>query len=152
MWISNERIGAVSRLDPADNHVVVMIATLAAPEGLVFADGQVWVAHFGHEDQADGALSRINASTNKVVTTITVGKNPSFVAAAGGSVWVSMYGESTVVQVDATTTAVLGRSPCRGPSCGIAAGGEHAGWVVQPNEQGVDSGQPGTVTRIAFQD
>jgi YVTN family beta-propeller protein len=128
-----------------------MIATLAAPEGLVFADGQVWVAHFGHEDQADGALSRIDASTNKVVTTITVGKNPSFVAAAGGSVWVSMYGESTVVQVDATTTAVLGRLTVRGPSFGIAAG-EHAVWVVQPNEQGLDSGQPGTVTRIAFQD
>jgi hypothetical protein len=62
-----------------------------------------------------------------------------------------MDGESTIVQVDAATNAVVARLPTGGTSFGIAAT-DHAAWAVQPHMEGFAAGspEPGTVTRINF--
>jgi streptogramin lyase len=151
IWVTAEGQGRVYRIDPATKQPGAPVQTVAVPEGVATGAGAVWVANYGHQGQADGVLSRIDPTTNQVVRTIPLGMNPLWIAYGGGFVWVAMTGEPTVVQVDAVTNTVVGKITLGGPSAGIAAT-DHAAWVVQPNEAGLQAKPPvpGTVTRIKF--
>ena len=73
------------RIDPGTDSVITTIPVGAAPRGVVWGNGSIWVANSG-----DGTVSRIDPTTNRVDATIRVGQSPQQLAFADHAVWVTV--------------------------------------------------------------
>src|SRR5207344_122751 len=68
LWVTNERMGNVSRLHPKTGAVVRTINVGNGPRAIAMGAGSVWVAN-----NLDGTVSRIDPRTNTVTATIPTG-------------------------------------------------------------------------------
>ena len=68
------------------------IAVGAAPSGVAYGDGSVWVA-----DSGDGAVARIDPANDDVVATIHVGGSPQALVVDHGSLWVTVQGNPSPI-------------------------------------------------------
>lgn len=110
LWIAvaQDNAGALARVDPRTNQILVTIPVGGFPVGIAAGYGSIWQANY-----QDNTLSRIDPATNRVIATIPVGAGPAQVAIAGGLVWVADQ-DATLTAVDPATnrrarTAQVGR-------------------------------------------
>jgi virginiamycin B lyase len=151
IWIASTD-GTVTRIDPATNQVMATIHTQTSAAYVAAGGGAIWVTNPGTAPGfANGSLTRIDPATNQVVANVALGADPEEVAFGGGSVWVGMFREPTVVQVDASTNAILHRITVSAPVYSLVAT-DHAVWADH-NLRATDLISPppnGSVTRINY--
>jgi YVTN family beta-propeller protein len=86
-----------------ENGRVVNVTEVGAlPDGVVEADGSLWVAN-----TTDGDVTRIDPETFAAVDTVEVGASPAGIAAGFGSIWVANSGDRTVSRINASTGDVV---------------------------------------------
>lgn len=86
VWVANDQLKAVQRIDPATNKLVVTIQLAAEPcSGLAFGFGSLWVPLCGEP----ASLARIDPATNRVSATLPIGPTDSEggIAASDDSIW-----------------------------------------------------------------
>ena len=71
---------------------------------------------------ADGSLRRLDAVSGEVLVTVPVGRDPIDAVVSGNSVWVALRAGSTLVEVDARTSAVVSRTTLPGPPTKLTRG------------------------------
>src|ERR1700687_2843329 len=87
VWIANEKLNAIQRIDPQTNKVEALIRLPGPPcSGLVFAFGSLWVPVCGEPR----TLARIDPSTNRVAAVLPFGPADSEggITASEDSVWI----------------------------------------------------------------
>lgn len=114
VWISSDRNGVLSRIDPRVNQVVATIKVAPNSYGAMFGFGAVWVTSRAEP----GLLQRIDPASNSVSHTIAVGSKPRFLAVGAGSVWTLSQGDGTVSRVDPTANRVVATIAVDGPPKG----------------------------------
>ena len=123
LWLTEEDLGTVVRVDPESGAIAASIAVGARPEGPAAGSGAVWVPNW-----ASDSISRIDTQSTQVVATIPVGRGPSDVAVNATSVWVANEKSHSVSRIDATTNHVTATIVTGGRPVAIAAS-EGAVWV-----------------------
>ncbi len=86
VWVANDQLKAVQRIDPATNKLVATIQFAAEPcSGLAFGFGSVWVPLCGEP----ASLARIDPATNRVSAILPIGPADSEggIAASDDSIW-----------------------------------------------------------------
>jgi YVTN family beta-propeller protein len=119
--------------DPSTGNqvAVVKLRAGASPEGLVDANGAIWVAN--HQG---GSVSRIDPAANKVVATVRLqvpqSGGPQGIAAGLGSVWVTLGNSGEVARIDPATNRLQAfvPSPIGMEPCGGIAVGQTAVWTT----------------------
>ena len=103
------------------------------PEGIVEADGDIWVAN--HRGRPSGSVWRIDPETSQVLERILVGARdfrggPQWLAAGAGAVWVGVPNLSAVVRIDPERNVVVATIPVAdGGVCGQLIADDEAVWV-----------------------
>jgi streptogramin lyase len=108
VWIANDQLKAVQRVDVATNRLVATIALPSEPcSGLVFAFGTLWVPLCGEPP----SLVRIDPASNQVSATLAVGPADSEggIAASDDSVWLVTGKDGTLTRIDPATNALRGK-------------------------------------------
>jgi streptogramin lyase len=108
VWIANDTLSIVQRIDPATNRVVgrIHLAPFAKPcDGMAAAFGSLWVPDCSTQD-----LDRVDPATNRVTARIHTGiaDFESYIGAGAGSVWI-VAAPDELVRVDAATNRVDAR-------------------------------------------
>lgn len=124
VWVTDTRVGTVSRLDPKANRFTLTMSRVGPDSrGLAIGEGSIWVV-------GDFDVSRADPG-RRLPDTLQIGDNPSpsDVAVGLGSVWISDMRNDTLTRVDPdtnrpTTAIQLPESPL-----GVAVG-FGAVWVV----------------------
>jgi serine/threonine-protein kinase len=102
IWVTSERDGTLTRLDPASGEKVGEATELGRGiSGVAVGAGSVWVT-----DPPRGELLRIDPDSGRTVATIDVGGSPGPVVFGGGQVWVADNDGAGVTAVDARGAAV----------------------------------------------
>lgn len=104
VWIANDRLKAVQRIDPKNNTIAAKIDFAAAPcSGLAFGFGSLWVPLCGEPS----TLARVDPTTNKVVAILPVGPvdDEGSITASDGSVWI-VSGKGKLSRIDPKTNSV----------------------------------------------
>lgn len=99
VWISNDKINAVQRIDPRSNTVVAKIDLPAPPcSGLAFGFGSVWVPLAG----TPRSLARVDPSTNRIAAILPFGTadDEGGIAAGGDSLWIVSDQQGTLLRID----------------------------------------------------
>ncbi len=105
VWVTNDHLRAVQRIDPRANKLVAKIEFASKPcSGLSFAFGTLWVPLCGQPK----SLARIDASTNEVVATLPVGPADSEggITASEDSIWLISDDNGTLLRIDPVTNTV----------------------------------------------
>jgi len=123
LWLTEENLGAVSRIDPKTGSLVASIPVGKKPEGLAAGAGAVWVPNW-----ASDSISRIDPTTNRVAATIPIQSGPTAIAVRGGAVWVTCEKSRSVARIDASTNRVNATISTGGRPAAIAASHD-AIWV-----------------------
>jgi virginiamycin B lyase len=108
VWIANDQLKAVQRVDLATDKLVATINLPAEPcSGLAFAFGTLWVPLCGEPP----SLVRIDAGNNKVSATLPVGPADSEggIAAGDDSVWLVTAKDGTLARIDPATNSLRGK-------------------------------------------
>jgi YVTN family beta-propeller protein len=108
IWIANDKLKAVQRIDPAKNKLVATINLPAEPcSGLAFGFSSIWVPLCGEP----ASLVRIDPHTNQVAATVPVGPADSEggIAASDDSVWLVTGKDGTLARIDPATNTVRAR-------------------------------------------
>ncbi|MGV1048590.1 MAG: protein kinase domain-containing protein [Solirubrobacterales bacterium] len=138
IWVTSERDGTLTRLDPASGEVVgEPIALGAGIAGVAFGEGSVWVT-----DPGAGEVLRVDPESGAVVKRIEVGGRPGPITYGSGRVWVADQGGGGVTAINARGGRVFKRGivPRTAP-LRLAAGGGGL-WV--------SSASTGSLRRIGF--
>jgi virginiamycin B lyase len=109
VWVSNAKLKAVQRIDPAGNKLVATIPLPDEPcSGLAFAFGSVWAPLCG----AVPSLARIDPSKNRITAVVAVGPADSEggIAASHDSIWMVTGKNGTLSRIDPATNAVRQRT------------------------------------------
>lgn len=105
VWVaSDNKVGKVSRVDPATNKVVATVTVSPGTWYLAFGFDAVWAV-----SSEAMTIQKIDPATNTVVKTTALGKIPGFLAAGEGAVWVQEQGDGTVARIDPVSGEVTGR-------------------------------------------
>lgn len=105
VWVaSDNKVGKVSRVDPATNKVIATVTVSPGTWYLASGFGSIWAV-----SSESKTIQRIDPATNKVVKTTALGTQPGFLAAGEGAVWVQEQGDGTVARIDPTSGDVAGR-------------------------------------------
>jgi streptogramin lyase len=99
IWVTNEQLHAIHRIDPTTNRLIATIQLPAAPcSGIVFAFGSLWVPTCG----AIGALLRIDPAANQVSKTLAIraADSEGGITASADSIWMATDSEGTLVRID----------------------------------------------------
>ena len=133
LWLSDPSHNRVIRVDGETNETVAEIPARRLPQGVVGADGAVWVAN--HHGRPTGSVWRIDPRKNRVVARIRVGETPelgpAWMAAGAGSVWVGVPGIEAVVRIDPKRNAVEAIVPVPdGGVCGQIVADDAGVWVA----------------------
>lgn len=100
VWVSNARLKAVHRIDPATNKVVAKINFPAPPcSGLTFNFGSLWVPLCGKPS----SLARVDAQTNEITATLSIGPADSEggITSSDDSIWIVTDKKGTLNRIDA---------------------------------------------------
>jgi len=123
LWLTEEDVGTVVRVEPASGSIAASIAVGVRPEGPAAGPDAVWVPNW-----ASDSVSRIDTQSRQVVAAIAVGQGPTDVAVSGTSVWVANEKSNSVSRIDAITNHVTATIATGGRPVAIAAS-EAAVWV-----------------------
>ena len=99
VWVANEKLSAVQRIDPRTNKVETLIRLPGLPcAGLAYAFGSLWVPVCGEPR----ALMRIDPDTNKVSATLPFGPADSegSITASEDSIWIVVDTEGSLLRID----------------------------------------------------
>jgi len=122
IWVTSERDGTLTRLDPASGDRVGKPLRLGAGiSGVAVGAGSVWVS-----DPPRGSVLRIDPDTSRVVDRIAVGGRPGPIALGGGRVWVADERGAGIGAIDARGDRVIrrGLAPHAAPlRLAVGAGG-----------------------------
>jgi virginiamycin B lyase len=105
VWVTNDKLKAVQRIDPRSNKVVAKVEFPSEPcSGLAFAFGTLWVPLCGDPK----SLARVDPATNKINATLPVGPADSEggITASEDSVWLISDENGTLLRIDPTTNTV----------------------------------------------
>ena len=105
VWISNDKLSAVQRIDPRLNRVVAKIELPAPPcSGLTYGFGSVWVPLGG----TPRSLARVDPATNRVSATLPFGTSDDEggITASPDSIWMVTDNNGTLVRIDPTTNQI----------------------------------------------
>ena len=119
--MSNTLDGTVSRIDP-ETQDVRTIDVGAAPAGLAFGAGSLWVAN-----SEARTVAQVDPQTEKVLQSIPAGNGPRGVAVGFGAVWVANSLDGTLSRIDLardepTRTIAIGETPARSRSHATLSG------------------------------
>jgi virginiamycin B lyase len=137
VWVSNEKMNSVTRIDPKANAIVDTITVGKEPcSGLAAGFGSLWVPNCG-----DSTVSRVDLKTGKIAATLklTIGNDEGGLAAGAGSVWMMTDAKGTLARIDPATNAVVAEIYVAPGSFAVAFG-EDAVWVT--------SSEKSVVTRV----
>ena len=101
LWVTQQNLGSVARIDPASNEVVATIDTgLQWTGGIIVAESGVWVAD---NSGSSAGVVRIDPTTNQVSAIIeqTSGNGVGIVE-SDGSIWVAELPVNQVVRINPT--------------------------------------------------
>lgn len=104
VWVSNEPMDSVARLNPRTNTVAATIAVGKAPgSGLAAGFGSLWVPNCG-----DSTLSRIELATGRLEALIrtTIADSEGGIACGAGSVWLLTDARGTLARIDPARNAI----------------------------------------------
>lgn len=105
VWVSNERLKAVHRIDPATNRVVANVYFPAAPcSGLSFGFGSIWVPLCGKKP----SIARVDATTNTITALLPFGPSDSEggITTSNDSVWIVTDKMGTLARIDPATNTI----------------------------------------------
>ena len=105
VWVANDQLKAVQRIDPKTNKLVATIQFAAEPcSGLTSGFGSVWVPLCGEP----ASLARIDPATNQVTATLAIGPADSEggITASDDSVWLVVDKVGTLARINPNTNAV----------------------------------------------
>jgi virginiamycin B lyase len=105
VWVTNDQLKAVQRIDPRTNKLVAKIEFPDEPcSGLTFAFGCLWVPVCGKP----ATLARVDPATNKIIATLPVGPADSEggLTASDDSLWIVSDENGTLLRIDPATNTV----------------------------------------------
>ena len=105
VWVTNDKLKAVQRIDPRTNKVVAKIEFPSEPcSGLAFAFGTLWVPLCGDPK----SLARVDPATNQITATLPVGPADSEggITASEDSVWLIADENGMLLRIDPATNSV----------------------------------------------
>jgi YVTN family beta-propeller protein len=142
VWVSNEGIGAIQRIDPATNKVIAEVKVNNPCAAMASGFGSLWVA-----SRKDKAIVRIDGKTNKVIGAVPVGvaDTEASLAAGEGGVWVLTDKKGVLSRIDPETNKVVAEINVK-PNSYAAMAGCGAIWVT--NTGPLRSKENGSVQRI----
>ena len=133
LWVGSQD-GALTRLDPRDERLIVRIGGVADPEAVAAAPNAVWVAQATRT-----ALARIDPATNRLTHSLPIGGFASSIAIGAGAVWATSPADGHLWRIDPQHNDVTASIAIPSqPSRVVIAGGYV--WVA--------SGSTGTLFRI----
>lgn len=137
VWVSNEPMNTVARLDPRTNRVAQTITVGKQPcSGLAMGFSSLWVPNCG-----DRTLARIDLETGQVTATIPTGiaGDEGGLATGAGSVWLLTDAKGTLLRLNPDTHQPVAKVAVAPGSYAVAFGAD-ALWVT--------STEKSTVTRV----
>jgi virginiamycin B lyase len=142
LWVSNEGLGAVQRIDPATNKVIAVVNVNKPCAAMAAGYGSLWVA-----SRKDKSIYRIDAHNNKVTATIpvTVADSEASIAAGNGGIWVLTDQKGVLSRIDPETNEVVAHISVN-PYSYAAIAGYGAIWVTNTGRP--RSTDTGTVQRV----
>ena len=117
VWVANYGDSTLSRIDPATNRSTLHMQLGAAPYGVAFGAGAVWLT----TDFGGGTVFRVDPATNGIVSRIPIGGTPTGLAFGDGSVWVANR-DGSVERIDPAAGAVVARTVLGRPAIAVAVG------------------------------
>ncbi len=126
LWVSNEGLGAIQRIDPDTNKVIAEVKVNRPCAAMAAGYGSLWVA-----SRRDKSIFRIGANSNKVTATIpvTIADSEASLAAGEGGIWVLTDQKGVLSRIDPGTNEVVVRVGVK-PYSYAAAAGHGAIWVT----------------------
>jgi YVTN family beta-propeller protein len=114
IWVVDNSVGQVARVDPKAMIVVKRINVPDAPVGITAGGGAIWVVSPSYTK--GGRLWRIDPVANIATASASVGRDATGVAFGDGSVWVMHSAAGTVQRIDPQTlrtskTIAVGNHP-----------------------------------------
>jgi virginiamycin B lyase len=105
VWVTNDKLKSVQRIDPRTNTLVAKIEFPSEPcSGLAFAFNSLWVPLCGQP----ASLARVDPATNKITATLPVGPadNEGGITASEYSLWIISDANGTLLRVDPASHTV----------------------------------------------
>lgn len=142
LWISNEGVAAVQRIDAMTNKIVAEVKVNGPCAAMAAAYGSIWVASC-----KDGSILRIDAKTNKISARIPVriADSEASIAAGTGGVWVLTDKRGILSRINPATNKVVAHVNVK-PNSFAAMAGYGAVWITNTGKAG--STENGSVQRI----
>ena len=100
--------GTVSEIEPSTGAVLATYTVGYSPNGLAYADGDLWVS-FNYAD----TVEEFQASTGNLLGTFDVGSSPGALTFDGSNIWVTNQGSSSVTEIKASNGAIEAHSQRR---------------------------------------
>jgi virginiamycin B lyase len=142
LWVSNEGLGAVQRIDPETNKVIAEVKVNQPCAAMAAGYGSIWVA-----SRKEKSIVRIDAKSNQVAATIPimVADSEASIAAGHGGVWVLTDKKGVLSRVDPETNKVMAQISVK-PYSYAAMAGYGAIWIT--NTGRARSTENGSVQRV----
>lgn len=140
VWVSNEALNLVQRIDAATNKVTASVKVNAPCAALSIGFGSVWVASCGQ------SIVRISLASNAVQATVPLGiadAEGSF-AISHGSVWILCDRKGKLARINGKTNAIETTLDVA-PNSFAAASGYGSVWITNTGD---DPNARGSVQRI----
>jgi YVTN family beta-propeller protein len=105
IWVSNDQLKVVHRIDPSRNREAARISFAAEPcSGLAVGFGSLWVPLCGEP----ASLARVDLRTNKITAMLPMGPADSEggIAASRDSIWIVTDKNGTLSRIDPATNSV----------------------------------------------
>jgi virginiamycin B lyase len=105
VWVTNDKLKAVQRIDPRTNKLVARIQFPSEPcSGLTFAFGTLWVPLCGQPAK----LARVDPATNQITATLRVGPSDSEggITASEDSIWIISGENGLLLRIDPVANTV----------------------------------------------
>jgi YVTN family beta-propeller protein len=122
VWLSNEPLNSIERIDPSTNRVVARIHVNVPCDGLGAGFGSIWVPQC-----VDRMIARIDPETDRVIDRIPTPvagaqrEGEGLIAVGAGGVWL-MSSTSTLSRIDPTTGKVDLNVPIEPGSYAVTVG------------------------------
>ena len=142
VWISNEGINALQRIDARSQRLLATIPINRPCAASTIGFGSVWTISCG-----DRTLVRINQKTNRVEATMpmSLASDEGSIVAAEDGVWVLSDKRGILTRVDPKVNRVIHEIRVKPNSFAVMAGFGSV-WITNTGEEGGD--EPGSVQRI----
>lgn len=140
VWISNEAVPAVQRLDPKTNKIVAEVKMKEPCGAMAIGFDSLWIA-----DCKDKTIVRIDPQTNRIIATIpvSVADSETSIAAGADGVWVLSDKRGVLSRINPKTDKVIANIKVR-PNSFCAMFGYGAVWITNTENNSVQRINPKT--------